>query len=154
MFYKKDSKWHHEITHFPYLTIDDSIHCSDKIDNFCSYTRWFLWKLLVVIPLVVLLVGGFLGWWISGLAAFLTPSIRYSVGGCYEIWVITQTIALGIATCICFDIYILDRYRRYRRTQKNARRNEPKEPDGFLTTWYKSFKGKYCPKMEYPNDPN
>lgn len=155
---KSESKWHHQITHFPELSFECRISKYKKIDNFCSYTRWFLWKLLVVIPMVVLFSGCFLGWYLSSLAAFVfldLPSI-ISGGGAYGAWLALNLI---IALFIMFvGICWLKLLRDEKQIEKEELLEEkyldgtlerPMKIDNFLTTWYKAFKGKYCPQMEY-----
>jgi uncharacterized membrane protein len=157
--YKSESKWHHQITHFPELSIDGFIHENKKTDNFCEYTRWFLWKLLIVIPATVMITGGVLGWYVSGLAAFLTPSITFfNQGSGYQMWITIHLVFLFIIA-LGFLITTYETWSKGRKIKKSIELQElelkyesgelERPPHGFLKTWYLSFKEKYCPKMEY-----
>lgn len=156
---KRNAKWHHEIVHFPDLALDGWIKEKDKKDNFCSYTRWFLWKLLIVIPATVLIIGGVLGLYIAAWAALFfadNPSIGFFINQ-HPLWTVFHIFALLVlGACILSNYH--DRVKSTKRKLEREleakyrsgelQRPEPK-PEGFLKTWYKSFKHKFCPKMEY-----
>jgi len=146
--------WHHEITHFPSLAIDGRISSYDKHSDFCSYTRWFLWKLLVVIPASILLIGAYLGCYFAGWANLFS-------GGDFELfrnnnvaWILTHGIMMGIGIIALF-CYSQEKYKSARTESNNKYESDlsaglvdKKEPS-FVLTWYKKIKDKYCPTMDY-----
>ena len=155
---KKDAKWHHEIVHFPQLTIEGRIPNYDKVENFCSYTRWFLLKLFVVIPIFVLVLGIILGWYLSSLAIFLTYfDLTIKANGGYGAWlainsVIILIVAISLAS-IPFNNYTHKKYAANLELEeeyyKGTKKRPLEKPDGFLKLWYMKWKYKFCPKIEY-----
>jgi len=154
---KSEAKWHHEITHFPRFIIDGYITDSKKIYNFCSYTRWFLFKLFVVIPATLFVIGHGLGQWLAGFVALLTPGIPSHI---YALWLyVNSCIVSTFLIVVLVSLWDHRKFKKqealwkleaaYRAGEKERPPEEPKKTEGFLTVWYKSFKGKYCPKMEY-----
>ena len=155
MFKLTKSKWHHEITHFPMF--NSTIGNSAQIDNFCEYTRMFLWKLLIVIPMTILITGWWLGWYTSSLVILLTTGdLTIKGNGAYGMWLWWNIVVAGILGLFYLGHLWDQRSRRKLQEAYNLEeaydlgekeRPQPK-PDGFLTTWYKAVKGKYCPPME------
>ena len=152
--FKKDAKWHHEIVHFPAIQVEGRVKWVDKVENFCSYTRWFLVKLFVVIPAVTIAIGGFLGQWIAGFLAFLSPSIPLHI---IEGWLFFNLLLFmfvgGLSVLIWLDLRSMKK-RAARRQLEIAyelglQERPAEKPEGFLTVWYRSFKGKFCPQMDY-----
>ena len=152
-------KWHHRITHFPYVQIDGSVSDYKKCNDFCSYTRWFMWKLFVAIPAFCLLVGAVAGWYASCLAAFVFLDLPFVIsdGGDYGAWLALHILIIiviaFVGLILLWDMYNSKLKEKEKLLQKSydsgeCVKPEPK-PDGFLLVWYKSFKGKYCPPIEY-----
>jgi len=141
----KGYSWHHEITHFPALIIDGKVTCSDKHGDFCSYSRWFLWKLLVVIPATILIIGAYLGCYLAGWANLFS-------GGSFELfknnniaWFITNALIISLAGLTLF-FYSLEKHKEVK--SKNNKKYESdllaglidkKEPSIFFI-WYKKSK--------------
>jgi hypothetical protein len=141
-------KWHHRIAHFPEIQFDDYV---SKRTDFCSYWRLFVIKLFLVIPTMVLLVGGFLGWYLSSVAVLLTPGLRIMSAFSGFMWVAVHCSILLMIMCTMGDYYWKEWRSSKRRAQIDLELAEGYVPpkDSIFVTKYKSFKGKYCPKMEY-----
>jgi len=150
----KGYSWHHEITHFPSLIIDGEISYSDKHKDFCSYSRWFIWKLLVVIPATILIIGAYLGCYFAGWVNLFS-------GGSFELfksnniaWIVTHGVMIFIGMLALF-FYSLEKYKEaktvsYKKYESDLSAGlvDKKEPSIFFT-WYKKVKDKYCPTMDY-----
>lgn len=149
--YKKDATWHAEIVHFPSLAVGGKISKYDKIEDFCSYTRWFFWKLLVVIPIICLFIGGLLGFLVGGLMIFLTTFDWTYSDGFYGSWCTTMTAIAVFIPVGYAAVGVTSYYDRKRREKWNAKEQgtwvEP--PQGFFSMMYSKWKNKFCPKMEY-----
>ena len=148
--------WHHEITHFPDLAMSGYVREHDKCKDFCSYTRWFLLKLLVVIPITVLFIGGVLGVLVSGWVDLLfidAPSFEFFAQN-HVGWVLINLILIFLLVNVGVTIAISEY--KTRKAVKDIHYDyllsrgliEKKEPP-FLCTWYRKVKDKYCPTMDY-----
>jgi hypothetical protein len=156
-------QWHHRITHFPHVQLNGYIDYCDQIGDFCAYTRWFLWKLLIVIPVTCLFIGWVLGEYLAAWVVLFTvhgglPNSDFLHASGMWVMVNFIVIALGVALGGLHLIYA-------RKEAKEKTFNEDYavwfnsgsegiaptmyKPDGFLTLWYRKWKIKYCPKMEY-----
>jgi hypothetical protein len=150
----KGYSWHHEITHFPSLIIDGEISHSDKHNDFCSYSRWFMWKLLVVIPATILIVGSYLGFYFAGWVNLFS-------GGGVELfissnvaWFVTHAVVILFGLLALF-FYCGEKYEEVK--TKNHKKYESdltlglveKKELSIFFVWYKKIKDKYCPTMDY-----
>ena len=146
-------KWHHRITHFPDVQFEGSISEHKKVKDFCTYTRWFLWKLLVVIPLVSLLIGSYLGCYFAGWWALFTvdhPSFIFFLNE-HLVWYVTNGLLL-IGSILFVIAYLNEKakIRKARKKQEKIDNGTYVEPQpSFLKLWYMKVKHKFCPKMEY-----
>ncbi|GEM_PF-5840555 len=138
---KNDYKWHHEVTHFPELMFEGYVGYGNKHRNFCSYMWFFLWKLLIVIPVVVAIIGILLGYYFAGWFELLfapVPSFRFFAGN-NLVWIAMNTlVVLVIFMAVPYSKFI-EKYSENRKSK----------PDGLLLTWYKAKKDKYCRRMYY-----
>lgn len=149
--------WHARIVHFPYVQVDDRIPINSQCNDFCSYTRWFLFKLLILIPIFCLFVGYLSGIILGELAGMLvTGTIMFSFTSVFL--VVTFVITLVLV------LYKL-RYKlvtKLRLEKSTLRDNNgeivyddygypvlKKEEPSFLYSWYLKFKDKYCPTIDY-----
>lgn len=151
--------WHHEITHFPALIVDGYISPGDKKKDFCSYTRWFLWKLLVVIPLTTIIVGGYLGCYFAGWANLFTdmPSFGFFREN-NMVWFLTNAFVAAVSLVAAFFWlfeYLKEKHDDVKFIKESKYQSdlsqgliEKKQPS-FLYTWYLKFINKFCPRMDY-----
>jgi len=135
------NSWHARIVHFPMIQFDDTF---DKCRDFCDYTRWFLWKLLVVIPLICLFIGGILGMYVGGLIGFLNTGDYIFDSALGIINFIVSIVVVAVFT-------IIKGYQVIANYQTKQQNNPTKEP-GFIATWYSKWKDKFCPAIRYDND--
>ena len=137
--------WHYRIVHFPDVQLGQDISWSDKHNDFCSYTRWFLWKLLVVIPVVCIFIGVASGAYIGGLLGFLSTGTFHI----FSIFGFFTLLAMIFSLCV-LGVVEYDEYSANKRVKEilNIHNGIIKEP-GFLTVWYRKLKEKYCPSVTY-----
>ena len=152
MLYKKDANWHQQIVHFPQINIEGHIYKYEKITNFCSYIRWFLWKLLIVIPVTAIVVGVCLGFYVGGWVNLIfvdSPSFDFFLKH-HILWFIMTIVPLSLVGTISIKVTV-----ERAKTKENLLEEEymagrlPRPKKGFLLTWYASVKEKYCPPVDY-----
>lgn len=135
-------QWHARITCFPDVQFGDT-DLSKAPEDFCSYVRWFLWKLFVVIPLVCILLGGFLGQLFADIAALLTTSTLMTDMPVLMFFVFVTAI---IATLVA--VAFIDAWNREKRLKALKEGTYVEKEPGFISTWYGKYKNKYCPTIE------
>ena len=117
-----------------------------KEEDFCSYCR----QVLIVLPL-------FLGSVVVDFINVFTnlPDIVTLFTSQNKLLVFFGLIFSGyiIALLIFIILYLLDKcvyqkYQTYSRNKRNTLVIKEKEPS-LVKEWYKSFKGKYCPRVEF-----
>jgi len=146
---KADAKWHHEITHFPDLILKGYISNYKKITNFCTYFWLFLFKLLVLIPFVVILIGLYLGFFVGGMIDWVgTEWVSWEFYIEHHL-IFTGTLIMVLALSV-MAMLIIGRDKLDDHIIEARNRPDYKEkPPGFFLMCYRKFKGKYCPKMDY-----
>lgn len=145
----KDYSCHHEITHFPDLIIKGRIDYSDKIYSFCPYFRLFLWKLFIVIPIIVGVIGGVLGWYFASLAYMLTTfDFSFNVGRGYEIWLGFNGILITSITLFSIWLFFYNKHIDRKEKRKLDKNYIPLKPSLFKM-WWDKVHYKICPTMDY-----
>lgn len=145
----KNAKWHHRIAHFPDIQLDGWIPNRKKHTDFCSYTRWFLWKLLVVIPLTCVILGSLLGWYFAGwLNLFFAPWVSFSYFSSQDVNILWCFLHALVIFILCLWLSHLAGTHLKGKFKKSTKVTKEKEPS-FLKLWYLKIKHKYCPKMDY-----
>ena len=131
-----------------------------KEEDFCSYCRQVLISILTLIVLsFVILIGLplFLGIVAVELISVFTifPDVETIFTTQNKLLVFFGLIQSGyiIALLIFIILYLLDKcvyqkYQNYSRNKRNTLVIKEKEPS-LVKEWYKSFKGKYCPRVEF-----
>ena len=128
--------WHYKMI-YKYTPARDR----DLVD-ICSYTRYFLFSLLTI----GLILAG------VTLASFILTQILVGIG--FSLWhgmlIFSEVakVSMGVITVlggaigiVAFMAWVGDKHREY----KEAHRGEP---DGFVKEAYKSWKEKYCARVE------
>ena len=131
-----------------------------KEEDFCSYCRQVLISILTLIVLsFVILIGLPLFFGTIAVELISVFTILPDVGTLFtsqsKLLVFFGLIFSGyiIALLIFIILYLLDKcvyqkYQTYSRNKRNTLVIKEKEPS-LVKEWYKSFKGKYCPRVEF-----
>jgi hypothetical protein len=148
-----ETSWHYRLTLQFYR---DTNRCYD----FCSYARRVFWSILIAT--VFLVIGLYLLFCPLDLGYFIYLQITeggYKPGGPALI----AMVVLILGTIIFTFNYLYDRHRIWKNDRANKKyaqamkaRGEhvvpvPKEP-GFLSTWYSTYRGKFCMNIEYTSE--
>lgn len=116
----------------------------DDDSNICEYTRHVMFGM--VIALLIGLLIAFMG----TILANMVFAVGFSL--VYGMLIYSEAASAGffVSTIgtIWFGIWKLSESAKEHR---NKTRNEPKKPDGFVKHAYKSWKEKYCVKIEFAN---
>lgn len=118
----------------------------DDDSNICEYTRHVMFGMVIVL-LIGLLIA-FMGTILANMLFAIGFSLTYGM------LIFSEAAIAGFIVstigAIWFGIWKLhDAADEYRRNT----RHEPKKPDGFVKHAYKSWKEKYCVKIEFANKP-
>lgn len=131
-----------------------------KEEDFCSYCRQVLISILTLIVLsfvILIVLPLFLGSVVVDFISVFTnlPDIVTLFTSQNKLLVFFGLIFSGyiIALLIFIILYLLDKcvyqkYQTYSRNKRNTLVIKEKEPS-LVKEWYKSFKGKYCPRVEF-----
>lgn len=131
-----------------------------KEEDFCSYCRQVLISILTLIVLsfvILIVLPLFLGIVVVEFISVFTifPDIETIFTTQNKLLVFFGLIQSGyiIALLIFIILYLLDKcvyqkYQTYSRNKRNTLVIKEKEPS-LVKEWYKSFKGKYCPRVEF-----
>ena len=131
-----------------------------KEEDFCSYCRQVLISILTLIVLsfvILIVLPLFLGSVVVDFINVFTnlPDIVTLFTSQNKLLVFFGLIFSGyiIALLIFIILYLLDKcvyqkYQTYSRNKRNTLVIKEKEPS-LVKEWYKSFKGKYCPRVEF-----
>lgn len=131
-----------------------------KEEDFCSYCRQVLISILTLIVLsfvILIVLPLFLGIVVVEFISVFTifPDIGTIFTTQNKLLVFFGLIFSGyiIALLIFIILYLLDKcvyqkYQTYSRNKRNTLVIKEKEPN-LVKEWYKSFKGKYCPRVEF-----
>ena len=130
-----------------------------KEEDFCSYCRQVLISILTLILSFVILIvlPLFLGIVVVEFISVFTifPDIETIFTTQNKLLVFFGLIQFGyiIALLIFIILYLLNKcvyqkYQTYSRNKRNTLVIKEKEPS-LVKEWYKSFKGKYCPRVEF-----
>ena len=131
-----------------------------KEEDFCSYCRQVLISILTLIVLsfvILIVLPLFLGSVVVDFINVFTnlPDIVTIFTSQNKLLVFFGLIFSGyiIALLIFIILYLLDKcvyqkYQTYSRNKRNTLVIKEKEPS-LVKEWYKSFKGKYCPRVEF-----
>lgn len=131
-----------------------------KEEDFCSYCRQVLISILTLIVLsfvILIVLPLFLGIVVVEFISVFTifPDIETIFTTQNKLLVFFGLIFSGyiIALLIFIILYLLDKcvyqkYQTYSRNKRNTLVIKEKEPS-LVKEWYKSFKGKYCPRVEF-----
>ena len=131
-----------------------------KEEDFCSYCRQVLISILTLIVLsfvILIVLPLFLGIVVVEFISVFTifPDIETIFTTQNKLLVFFGLIQSGyiIALLIFIILYLLDKcvyqkYQIYSRNKRNTLVIKEKEPS-LVKEWYKSFKGKYCPRVEF-----
>ena len=145
------NSWHYKLVDF--CLIPDE-------ENFCSYCRQVLISILTLIVLsfvILIVLPLFLGSVVVDFISVFTnlPDIVTLFTSQNKLLVFFGLIFSGyiIALLIFIILYLLDKcvyqkYQNYSRNKRNTLVIKEKEPS-LVKEWYKSFKGKYCPRVEF-----
>ena len=129
-------------------------------EDFCSYCRQVLISILTLIVLsfvILIVLPLFLGSVVVDFINVFTnlPDIVTLFTSQNKLLVFFGLIFSGyiIALLIFIILYLLDKcvyqkYQTYSRNKRNTLVIKEKEPS-LVKEWYKSFKGKYCPRVEF-----
>ena len=145
------NSWHYKLVDFCLIP---------KEEDFCSYCRQVLISILILIVLsFVILIGLplFLGSIVVDFISVFTilPDIKTFFTTQNKLLVFFGLIFSGyiIALLIFIIFYLLDKcvYQKYQTYNRNKRDTVviKKEEPSLVKEWYKSFKGKYCPRVEF-----
>ena len=131
-----------------------------KEEDFCSYCRQVLISILTLIVLsfvILIVLPLFLGIVVVEFISVFTifPDIETIFTTQNKLLVFFGLIQFGyiIALLIFIILYLLNKcvYQKYQTYNRNKRDTvviKEKEPS-LVKEWYKSFKGKYCPRVEF-----
>ena len=131
-----------------------------KEEDFCSYCRQVLISILTLIVLsfvILIVLPLFLGSVVVDFISVFTnlPDIVTIFTTQNKLLVFFGLIQFGyiIALLIFIILYLLNKcvyqkYQTYSRIKRNTLVIKEKEPS-LVKEWYKSFKGKYCPRVEF-----
>ena len=131
-----------------------------KEEDFCSYCRQVLISILTLIVLsfvILIVLPLFLGIVVVEFISVFTifPDIGTIFTTQNKLLVFFGLIQFGyiIALLIFIILYLLNKcvyqkYQTYSRNKRNTLVIKEKEPS-LVKEWYKSFKGKYCPRVEF-----
>ena len=131
-----------------------------KEEDFCSYCRQVLISILTLIVLsfvILIVLPLFLGSVVVDFINVFTnlPDIVTLFTSQNKLLVFFGLIFSGyiIALLIFIILYLLNKcvyqkYQTYSRNKRNTLVIKEKEPS-LVKEWYKSFKGKYCPRVEF-----
>ena len=131
-----------------------------KEEDFCSYCRQVLISILTLIVLsfvILIVLPLFLGSVVVEFISVFTifPDIETIFTTQNKLLVFFGLIQFGyiIALLIFIILYLLNKcvYQKYQTYNRNKRDTvviKEKEPS-LVKEWYKSFKGKYCPRVEF-----
>ena len=131
-----------------------------KEEDFCSYCRQVLISILTLIVLsfvILIVLPLFLGSVVVDFINVFTnlPDIVTIFTTQNKLLVFFGLIQFGyiIALLIFIILYLLNKcvyqkYQTYSRNKRNTLVIKEKEPS-LVKEWYKSFKGKYCPRVEF-----
>ena len=131
-----------------------------KEEDFCSYCRQVLISILTLIVLsfvILIVLPLFLGSVVVDFINVFTnlPDIVTLFTSQNKLLVFFGLIFSGyiIALLIFIILYLLDKcvYQKYQTYNRNRRDTVviKKEEPSLVKEWYKSFKGKYCPRVEF-----
>ena len=131
-----------------------------KEEDFCSYCRQVLISILTLIVLsfvILIVLPLFLGSVVVDFISVFTnlPDIVTLFTSQNKLLVFFGLIFSGyiIALLIFIILYLLDKcvYQKYQTYNRNRRDTVviKKEEPSLVKEWYKSFKGKYCPRVEF-----
>ena len=148
--------WHVEIVHFP-DTILERGHIEEykKYSSFCPYFRMFLWKLLIVIPVIVTLIGVCAGVYVEGWLSFILTegfSLNKTFAAAHKVWVIVNGIAVVLAVVFvgfATTDYFSNRKRLKQEADLKAGIVVTPKPPGLIKMWFMQVHEKMCPRMEY-----
>lgn len=129
-------------------------------EDFCSYCRQVLISILTLIVLsfvILIVLPLFLGSVVVDFISAFTnlPDIVTLFTSQNKLLVFFGLIFSGyiIALLIFIILYLLDKcvYQKYQTYNRNKRDTVviKKEEPSLVKEWYKSFKGKYCPRVEF-----
>ena len=131
-----------------------------KEEDFCSYCRQVLISILTLIVLsfvILIVLPLFLGIVVVEFISVFTifPDIETIFTTQNKLLVFFGLIQFGyiIALLIFIILYLLNKcvYQKYQTYNRNKRDTVviKKEEPSLVKEWYKSFKGKYCPRVEF-----
>ena len=145
------NSWHYKLVDF--CLIPDE-------EDFCSYCRQVLFSILIAIVILSVVFIGlplFFGTIVVELISVFTnlPDVGTLFTTQNKLLVFFGLVFSGyiIALLIFIILYLLDKcvyqkYQTYSRNKRNTLVIKEKEPS-LVKEWYKSFKGKYCPRVEF-----
>lgn len=145
------NSWHYKLVDF--CLIPDE-------ENFCNYCRQVLFSILIAIVILSVVFIGlplFFGTIVVELISVFTnlPDVGTLFTTQNKLLVFFGLIFSGyiIALLIFIILYLLNKcvyqkYQTYSRNKRNTLVIKEKEPS-LVKEWYKSFKGKYCPRVEF-----
>ena len=131
-----------------------------KEEDFCSYCRQVLISILTLIVLsfvILIVLPLFFGILVVEFISVFTnlPDVGTLFTSQSKLLVFFGLIFSGyiIALLIFIILYLLDKcvYQKYQTYNRNKRDTVviKKEEPSLVKEWYKSFKGKYCPRVEF-----
>lgn len=132
------------------------ISAYDELSDICSYSRKVLMSALLHLFLVVLGIG------VTAFLSVVIVDTLFSIGFSlyYGAYIFTAAGEAGTAvSCMVimgYGVYLscnrIDNWFKRRRDIAYENRFNPKQPDGFLKTLYKSYKEKYCVRIQFEDD--